>query len=269
MKPKIRLEEFEVAFDSLIKSYPPQAYSSVKKDKSKYYEELMAIESVLVNSDFDINSLSVLDVGGGSGNLCILLKHLLGCNVSMVDRLDEFDDEHERVMGNRQDVMNRLHAANIKFLNADPFMDTYFEDEKFDIILNFDVIEHLPHGVPGFISKMYHLLKHEGALIVSTPNQVHIKNRLNALLGRNTWEDFEYYITTDYFFGHIRELTYKELEFLLSKYKNYKITGRTHQLNRYGKALCELSILKPIFKYCIDGNAKLSYQLFGVVRKCD
>ena len=65
MKPKIRLEEFEVAFDSLIKSYPAQAYSSVKKDKSKYYEELMAIESVLVNSDFDINSLSVLDVGGG------------------------------------------------------------------------------------------------------------------------------------------------------------------------------------------------------------
>lgn len=269
MKSKIRLEEFEVAFDNLLNSYPVQAHSSVEKDKSKYYEELLAIEAVLVNSDFDINSLRILDVGGGSGNLCILLKHLLGCNVSMVDRLDEFDDEHERVMGNRQAVINRLQEANINFLNADPFIDIYFADEKFDIILNFDVIEHLPHGVPGFISKMYQLLKYEGALIVSTPNQVHIKNRLNALLGRNTWEDFEYYITTDHFFGHIRELTYKELEFLLSKYKNYKITGRTHQLNRHGKTLRKFSILKPILRYFIDGNSSLSYQLFGVVRKCD
>lgn len=269
MKPKISKQEFEKAFDSLLKSYPVQAHSSVQKDRSKYYEELLAIEAVLANNNSDIASLNVLDVGGGSGNLCVLVKTILGCNVSMVDRLDEFDDEHERVMGNRQDVIDRLQEANIKFIDADPFVDIYCETEKFDMILNFDVIEHLPHGVPGFIEKMYQLLKSGGSLILSTPNQVHLKNRVSALLGKNTWEDFDYYITTEQFFGHVRELTCKELEFLLCKYQNYEVTGRTHQLNRYGKTFSGFRIIKPILKYVIDRNARLSYQLFGVVKKCN
>ena len=269
MKHKLSFQEFEAAFDRLLQSYPERAHSSVQKDKSKYYEELLLLKAALSNSDLDTNSLHILDVGGGSGNLCVLIKQLLSCEVSMVDRLDEFADEHERVMGNGQDVINRMRAADINFLNVDPFIGNYFENQRFDVILNFDVIEHLPHGVPGFIEKMYALLNHQGVLIISTPNQVHIKNRFKSLLGQNTWEDFDYYVTTDCFFGHIRELTYKEFGFLLRKYLNYEVKGRTHQLNRYGQTFRRFGRLKSIFKYLIDRNPTLSYQLFGIIRKCD
>jgi 2-polyprenyl-3-methyl-5-hydroxy-6-metoxy-1,4-benzoquinol methylase len=269
MKPKILLQEFEAAFDSLLTSYPVQAHSSIQKDKSKYYEELLALVESLPDKNLGTSSLQILDVGGGAGNLCILIKHLLGCQVSMVDRLDEFADEHERVMGNTQDVVSRLHAAEIQFLNIDPFVNSYFEDQKFDIILNFDVIEHLPHGVPKFIEKMYNLLTPQGILIISTPNQVHLKNRLKCLCGQNTWEDFDYYITTDHFFGHIRELTYSEFDFLLRKYQNYEIKGRTHQLNHYSRYYNLYEKIKPILKFIVDRNPKFSYQLFGFLRKCD
>ena len=262
-------QEFELAFDKLIKSYPEKAHSSVEKDKSKYFEELSVLRTVLIENQLDQKRPRILDVGGGSGNLSVLITHLFSCDMSMVDRMDEFSEEYERVMGNRQDVLERLELSEITFVNSDPFTETYCADQEFDIILNFDVIEHLPHSVPRFIEKMYELLAVNGHLILSTPNQVHLKNRYQSLRGRNTWEDFEYYITTDRFFGHIRELTYIELAYLLKEFPRYKILGRTHQLNRYGKSLKKYKPLKSMMKFLIDnGNPRLAYQFFAVVQKC-
>lgn len=62
----------------------------------------------------------------------------------------------------------------IKFLVHD--IEKPFKDNKFDLAVAFDVIEHLPHPEIG-IKNVYNLLKIEGSAIFSTPNNYpHVYN---------------------------------------------------------------------------------------------
>ena len=57
---------------------------------------------------------------------------------------------------------------------------------RFDTIIAIELIEHL-WNVDGFLDECYRLLKKDGSFIVSTPNVLYWKNRINVLLGNDEW----------------------------------------------------------------------------------
>jgi len=73
---------------------------------------------------------------------------------------------------------------------------TSLEDESFDFVISFQVIEHITED-DIFVNEIHRVLKKGGKAIISTPN-------IKQSLSRNPW--------------HIREYTAQELQELLAKY---------------------------------------------------
>ena len=78
----------------------------------------------------------------------------------------------------------------------------------FDLIVFSETIEHL-HTTPVFSLLLFHyLLKHNGILIITTPNATSFFKRYKMLNGVNPFEQIRYYEGNP---GHFREYTKKEL----------------------------------------------------------
>ena len=148
-------KEFNSSFDGLLETYSPKAMSSILNEKAKYYAELTVVVDVLNALPKGRSSrFKLLDVGGGSGNFAWLVKDLFDLDVFMVDRQTEFAPELGRVMGDSDGVTQRMSKKEITFTAVDPVSEEFLIDETFDIIVNFDVIEHLSCGVPLFVEKL-------------------------------------------------------------------------------------------------------------------
>lgn len=262
-------EGFTSSFDGLLETYSSKARPSILNEKAKYYAELTVVVDVLNALPRGRSSrFKFLDVAGGSGNFAWLVKDLFDLDVFMVDRQTEFAPELGRVMGDSDGVVQRMSKKEITFAAVDPVSGDFLKDKDFDVIVNFDVIEHLSCGVPLFVEKLSRKLTDTGYLIISTPNQVHLLNRMKSLLGKNTWEDYEYYMSCDQFFGHIRELTLSEFKDLISvTCAPIRVFGRSHQLNKYGtigrKKLFPLVVGK-LFDFLFPFFA---YQLFSISQR--
>mgnify|MGYP001172196489 FL=1 len=262
-------KEFNSSFDGLLETYTSRAIPSIVNEKAKYYAELTVVVDVLNALPRGRSSrFKLLDVGGGSGNFAWLIKDLFDLDVFMVDRQTEFAPELGRVMGDSDGVIQRMSKKEITFTGVDPVSEEFLVDETFDVIVNFDVIEHLSCGVPLFVEKLSKKLTDTGCLIISTPNQVHLLNRIKSLLGKNTWEDYDYYMSCDHFFGHIRELTLSEFKDLFSATcAPVRVFGRSHQLNKYG-TLGRKKFFPLVVGRIFDSLFPFfSYQLFSISKR--
>ena len=97
---------------------------------------------------------------------------------------------------------------HIDFRVADTEVNIPFPDEYFDYIFAGDIIEHV-RFTDLFIHELNRVLKHEGILILTTPNHSVIKNILIAL--------FKYEKHYDPEFPHYRFYTAKSLKSVLIK----------------------------------------------------
>jgi SAM-dependent methyltransferase len=127
-----------------------------------------------------IISGSVLEIGTGSGyGLGIVAP-----KASKFVTIDKFKDPK---------VEQENSGLHIEFLqmNVPPF--TGIQDNSFDYVISFQVIEHIKND-EAFVKEIHRVLKPGGKFIHSTPNK-------KTTLSRNPW--------------HIREYTCNELENLL------------------------------------------------------
>ena len=92
--------------------------------------------------------------------------------------------------------------------------------------------------------------------------------RIKSLLGKNTWEDYDYYMSCDHFFGHIRELTLSEFKDLFSATcAPVRVFGKSHQLNKYG-TLGRNRFFPLIVGKLFDSLFPFfSYQLFSISKR--
>lgn len=88
------------------------------------------------------------------------------------------------------------------------------KSNSFDTAISMDVIEHL-YDVDNFLSETLRILKKGGKIIISTPNVISWRNRLNILLGKNPL--FEQYENI----GHVVFLDYKSLKKKMKEF-NFK-----------------------------------------------
>jgi 2-polyprenyl-3-methyl-5-hydroxy-6-metoxy-1,4-benzoquinol methylase len=260
----------------MIKSFPGE---SKKVFEFFYWKHLFEVKSILkISSKINKPNIRLLDIGGGMGINTMILSELFDIECTVVDRMDEFSDEADRVEGNYSSIEKRLNSKGVELIKRN-FIDNGLDDEnsKFDIITCFSVIEHLPFSPRPVISRMFKYLDEEGFVVVGTPNQVHLFNRIKCALGMNTWEDFDYISNSKEFFGHVREYTSKELKDLVGNSKsnhknpvnifssNYPINSHFNKLSFLLKILILPLVILYNFICFIIPNSK--YELIAYSRK--
>src|SRR6267142_934237 len=111
----------------------------------------------------------VLDIGCSSGNLGAELIKRKNCVVDGID-IDPNDIKLAKKKLRKAFIVN-IETDSLSALN-----------EKYDVVLMLDVIEHLIDPVEA-LRKVSKLLKPEGRLLFSVPNMAHVSVRLDLLLG--------------------------------------------------------------------------------------
>lgn len=137
----------------------------------------------------------VLEVGCGTGAMTITFSNA-GCKVLGIDIIDKRNPEF---------------LSRYDFMIADA-RSLPFNDETFDAVVSFDVIEHIDED-ELFLNKVYFVCKKGGTLILGTPNRNRLSNKLRKLLGRK----IVYPLKLDNDCVHLREYALDELRELVQK----------------------------------------------------
>ncbi|MFT6219631.1 MAG: 2-polyprenyl-6-hydroxyphenyl methylase/3-demethylubiquinone-9 3-methyltransferase [Myxococcota bacterium] len=123
------------------------------------------------SSKLPLKDLRILDVGCGGGLLCEPLKNL-GGDIVGIDA------------GEKNIKIAKIHAQkseleiDYRFLDLEDLAKT---DEKFDVVLAMEIIEHVA-DVEKFLIALKECLKPNGVLFVATLNRT-VHSYLNAIIG--------------------------------------------------------------------------------------
>ena len=155
-------------------------------DNYVFQRSLLAYEeaAALVSGD-------VLEIGTGSG----YGAELIASKVNRFVTIDKFENENVATLLQQN--------SNMQFLKMNIPPLTGIEDESFDFVITFQVVEHIKND-RLFIDEIHRVLKKGGKLIVTTPNK-------KMSLTRNPW--------------HIREYTVPGLTGLLSGFSSVRALG--------------------------------------------
>lgn len=112
-----------------------------------------------------------------------------------------------------------------------------FKERFFDLIIFTEIIEHLLIDPRIYLKKIKKVLKKDGRLLITTPNAVHLKNRVKVLIGKSSSFSLDQLYGTNLnndsiYFRHNRELTKEELEkividsgFKINKFEYFSAYG--------------------------------------------
>ena len=155
------------------------------------------------------SSPALLDIGAQIGSLTMYAARF-GIRSSAVDLPYFFE---------------RFASASLKsgidYRSCDVSTDPLpFAEEAFDYVTYLDVIEHHPHSPKRVLEEIHRVLKPGGCIIVSTPNQASLYNRLTLLAGGSISDPFHYFFETAAqmtpYPGHHREYVRSELRSALA-----------------------------------------------------
>ncbi len=129
-----------------------------------------------------------------------------------------------------------------------------FKDDFFDLIIFTEIIEHLLVDPKVYLEKLKKVLKPNGRLLITTPNAVHLKNRMKVALGQSSHfslnQLYETKIDDDsIYYRHNREFTFAELKQIVSDngLKIYK-SGYFSAYTPFRKRLKKLNPVSWIIK---------------------
>ncbi|MCJ7718197.1 MAG: class I SAM-dependent methyltransferase [Anaerolineales bacterium] len=103
----------------------------------------------------------ILDVGCNFGSTLFRLHELGYTNIQGIDNNDKSIEIGKRTYS---DIQNRITYY--------PGNTIPYEDEDYDIVLMFDVIEHIPDIQEFLTNQVYRVLKRGGRFIFQTPNKI-------------------------------------------------------------------------------------------------
>ena len=136
----------------------------------KYIKENIIKEFQLKNKKYPLSGINVLDIGCGGGLLSEPMCRL-GANVTAIDA------------SNKNIAIANLHAKKnnlkINYICSSP--EKLRTKEKFDVILNMEIVEHV-EDVDFFLKSCANLLKKNGLMFVATINKT-LKSYIFAIVG--------------------------------------------------------------------------------------
>lgn len=153
---------------------------------------LSEIDNFIKNHAKQYKNIRILDLGCGTGEY----THYYGF--------------HNKTVGiDLQNVVQKCFN-NFKFLKDDA-TNLSFPDNTFDLIVSFDVIEHVKQD-KKMLKEIYRVLKINGQLLLGTPNKNRLSNILFKLIGKP--RTYPLFLGHDQFLGdmiHVKEYTPEEL----------------------------------------------------------
>ena len=117
-----------------------------------------------------LSSLKILDIGCGGGLVCEPLTRL-GANLTGIDASSKNIEVAK--------IHSKKNNLNIKYLNTSP--DEKKINEKFDVILNLEVVEHV-ENIDLYLKSCTDLLKENGVMFVATINRT-FESYVKAIVG--------------------------------------------------------------------------------------
>ncbi len=136
----------------------------------KYIKENIINNFNLENKEKPLKKIEILDVGCGGGLLSEPM-YRLGANVTGIDASET------------NIKIAKLHARknklNIKYLTSSP--ENFKIRNKFDVILNMEIVEHV-EDINFFLKSCSKLLKKNGLMFVATLNKT-LKSYIFAIVG--------------------------------------------------------------------------------------
>ena len=134
---------------------------------------------------------TILELGCGSGERTKLFYDV--CRVTGVDIVSKVS-------------LERKSKFNFFLTDATALP---FEDESFDAVVSFDVVEHILDD-EQFVHEAFRVCKKGGFVLIGTPNRLRLSNRLMRLMGKPV--RYPYYLGPDTI--HLREYTLEEFDSL-------------------------------------------------------
>ena len=136
----------------------------------RYIKENIIKDFKIKSSDKPLKNIKLLDIGCGGGLLSEPMSRL-GAKVSGIDASE------------KNIVIAKLHAKknklNINYQCTSP--EKIISKEKFDVILNMEIVEHVDN-IEYFLESCSKLLKKNGIMFVATLNRT-LKSYLFAIIG--------------------------------------------------------------------------------------
>ena len=193
-----------------------QSYNSIRKDIFVFLE--------------DYSHKNILDIGCYMGMNAEYLKSKYS-DIKYVGI--EYDSD---AVKNMSDAVDEIYNIDVDNLDI-----KIFNEEKFDIIILADIIEHLKD--PGLLlEKLMSILKDDGLVLVSIPNVQYYETFWLLLFGRFPRRDRGIFDKT-----HLRWFTLKEAKLLFERYFLIKKFTRKYRIVE-GEYLHSLNRLNVIFK---------------------
>ena len=171
-----------------------------KWDSAEHYiESLTHWAAYVMLAQECVSSKEVLEIGCGYGYGADSLSESA---LSVV----AFDMNEEHITY----CQGEYQKSNLVFLRADG-LKLPFKDDSFDVVLSFQVIEHIePRNVLDYLSEIRRVLRRGGTFLVSTPNA-----RMRLLPFQRPWNP-----------EHTKEYKDSELESLLGRvFEEVKVYG--------------------------------------------
>ena len=123
-----------------------------------------------INDNAVLKNLNILDIGCGGGLISEPLARLGGT-------LTGIDASKKNIEVAK--VHSKKSGLNIRYLNKSP--ESFDEKEKFDVILNLEVVEHV-EDVELYLNSCRKLLKKDGIMFTATLNRT-FTSYLKAIIG--------------------------------------------------------------------------------------
>jgi len=183
----------------------------------------------------------ILDFGCGPCDKTAILQGL-GYKCSA---FDDLEDDWHKLPGNREKIMSFASDCGIDFKLADgrPFP---FEKESFDLVMLNDVLEHLHDSPRDILNDLVQLAKPEGLVLITVPNAVNIRKRLDVVFGRTNLPRFDgFYWYPGNWRGHVREYVKGDLA-RLSEFLDLEILelrGCDHMLEKLPRRIVPAYLL--------------------------
>jgi len=115
------------------------------------------------------------------------------------------------IIGLDNDIKNEKYAQGYKFVLGDA-RNIPFQDEVFDAVVSFDVIEHIDQD-EKMLGECFRVLRTGGFFCIGTPNRERLFNKIRKILGHQV--SYPYKIDENTI--HLREYTMDELKNLVLK----------------------------------------------------
>lgn len=238
--PEVRKAVFDEAatdvdIDMSERIIPDESCSS----KERYLLYLRSLFAYEFASGYIKSPARVLEVGYGDGyGTVYLARKLPMCQFCAIDLAASLSDIST----------NKYRLDNCHFVSYDGNRIPY-EDRAFDVIVSFQVIEHVA-DVDAYLHEMIRVLKPDGRIIISTPNRSH---RLAE--GQTPWNRY-----------HLREFSAQQLKFVLeSRFRHVDLysTQASREILRaeYARVGLARSDLSSAQRFCIRMGLLIRKQL--------